>query len=180
MANYNSLHRQCRTLESLFDTKLTAYSRLASTIARNQDDVEAVGSSERWRDMEAEIDELLEKVCAASASSLCASHRNASPHSAQLREINDQLSALSSDTDNPPSQSMMRAIQRHREVYLDYARELRRTKVRSQPRPLGELRILTVRRRTSRQPLIKLTCSVVSETTSSTYTINTLSFHYCI
>ncbi len=47
----------------------------------------------------------------------------------QLQEINDQLSALSSDTENPPSQSMLRAIQRHREVYLDYARELRRTKV---------------------------------------------------
>ena len=40
------------------------------------------------------------------------------------------MSALSTDTENPPSQSMLRAIQRHREVYLDYARELRRTKVR--------------------------------------------------
>ena len=48
----------------------------------------------------------------------------------QLQEINDQLSTLSNDTENPPSQSMLRAIQRHREVYLDYARELRRTKVR--------------------------------------------------
>lgn len=47
----------------------------------------------------------------------------------QLREINDQLSRLAEDTDNPPSQSMLRAIQRHREVYQDYARELRRTKV---------------------------------------------------
>ena len=62
MATYDSLHRQCRTLESLFDTKLTSYSRLASTITRNQDDLEAGGSSERWRDMEAEVDELLEKV----------------------------------------------------------------------------------------------------------------------
>ncbi|KAI0652396.1 V-snare-domain-containing protein [Trametes meyenii] len=106
MSNYDSLHRQCRTLESLFDTKLTAYARLASSITRNHDDVEASGSSERWRDLEAEVDELLEK----------------------LQEINDQLSALTNDTENPPSQSMLRAIQRHREVYLDYARELRRTK----------------------------------------------------
>ncbi|KAI0361044.1 V-snare-domain-containing protein [Trametes cingulata] len=106
MASYDSLHRQCRTLESLFDTKLTAYARLASSITRNHDDVEASGSSERWRDLEAEVDELLEK----------------------LQEINDQLSALANDTENPPSQSMLRAIQRHREVYLDYARELRRTK----------------------------------------------------
>ncbi|KAI8981134.1 V-snare-domain-containing protein [Trametes punicea] len=106
MSSYDSLHRQCRTLESLFDTKLTAYARLASSITRSNDDIEASGSSERWRDLEVEVDELLEK----------------------LQEINDQLSTLAKDPDNPPSPSMLRAIQRHREVYLDYARELRRTK----------------------------------------------------
>ncbi|CCM00029.1 uncharacterized protein FIBRA_02055 [Fibroporia radiculosa] len=110
MSTYDSLHRQCRTLESLFDTKLTSYSRLASTVSRGQDDIEANGSTERWRDLEADVDELLDK----------------------LREINDQLSALASDTENPPSQSMLRAIQRHREVYQDYARELRRTKTNVQ------------------------------------------------
>ncbi|KAK7695016.1 hypothetical protein QCA50_002204 [Cerrena zonata] len=110
MANYDSLHRQCRTLESLFDSKLTAYSRLASTITRNNDDVEASGSGERWKDLEDEVDELLQK----------------------LGEINDQLSTLSSDPDQPPSQSMLRAIQRHRDVYQDYVRELRRTKTNVQ------------------------------------------------
>ena len=49
----------------------------------------------------------------------------------QLEEINDKLSSLSNDPDNPPSTSMLRAIQRHREVYQDYSRELRRTKVGS-------------------------------------------------
>ncbi len=63
MTDYDSLHRQCRTLESLFDTKLTSYSRLATTITRHQDDVEAGGSVERWKDLEAEVDELLQKVC---------------------------------------------------------------------------------------------------------------------
>ena len=62
MSEYDSLHRQCRTLESLFDTKLTSYSRLASTMTKNQDDVEAGGSAERWKDLEAEVDELLQKV----------------------------------------------------------------------------------------------------------------------
>ena len=47
----------------------------------------------------------------------------------KLGEINDQLSALSNDPDQPPSQSMLRAIQRHRDVYQDYAKELKRTKV---------------------------------------------------
>ncbi|KAH9929668.1 V-snare-domain-containing protein [Fomitopsis serialis] len=110
MATYDSLHRQCRTLESLFDTKLTSYARLASTVTHTPDDLEAGGSAERWRDMEADVDELLEK----------------------LKENNDQLSRLADDTQNPPSQSMLRAIQRHREVYQDYARELRRTKTNVQ------------------------------------------------
>ncbi|KZT08658.1 V-snare-domain-containing protein [Laetiporus sulphureus 93-53] len=110
MSTYDSLHRQCRTLESLFDTKLTSYARLASAVTRGQDDLEATGSAERWKDLEAEVDELLDK----------------------LRELNDQLSTLSHDTDNPPSQSMLRAIQRHSEVYQDYARELRRTKTNVQ------------------------------------------------
>ena len=63
MATYDSLHRQARTLESLFDTKLTSYSRLASTISRSgSDDVEAGGSGARWKDIEIEVEELLEKV----------------------------------------------------------------------------------------------------------------------
>jgi len=110
MATYDSLHRQCRTLESLFDSKLTAYSRLASTISRNDTDVEASGSAERWKDLQNEVEDLLEN----------------------LQETNDQLSALSQDASNPPSQSMNRAIQRHREVYQDYAREFKRTKANVQ------------------------------------------------
>ena len=75
MSNYDSLHRQCRTLESLFDSKLTAYSRLASTITRNTDDVEASGSGERWKDLENEVDELLQKVCQNGGSIACINAR---------------------------------------------------------------------------------------------------------
>ena len=62
MATYDTLHRQCRTLESLFDTKLISYSRLVSTISKSSDDVEAAGSRQRWRDVEIEVEDLLEKV----------------------------------------------------------------------------------------------------------------------
>jgi len=108
MSTYDSLHRQCRTLESLFDSKLTSYSRLASVMTRPgaDDDIEASGSAERWKDLEVEVDELLSK----------------------LGEINDQLAGLANDPDAPPSQSMLRAIQRHRDVHEDNAKELRRTK----------------------------------------------------
>jgi hypothetical protein len=62
MSNYEQLHRQCRTLENLFDTKLTSYSQLVSTLSRPSEDVEAAGSRERWKDLELEAEELLEKV----------------------------------------------------------------------------------------------------------------------
>lgn len=103
MSSYEQLHRQCRTLENLFDTKLTSYSQLVSTISRPSEDVEAGGSRERWKDLEMEIEELLEK----------------------LEETNEHLATLDSETLSP---SMLRAIQRHRELLQDNSRELKRTK----------------------------------------------------
>ncbi|KAK0233794.1 hypothetical protein IW262DRAFT_1444501 [Armillaria fumosa] len=98
MANYEQLHRQCRTLESLFDSKLTSYSQLVSSISRPNEDVEANGSSGRWKDLELE-----------------------------LEETNEKLGALVNEPDII-SQSMLRAIQRHRELYQDNVREVKRTK----------------------------------------------------
>jgi len=105
MSNYDQLHRQCRTVENLFDSKLTSYSQLVSSISQHLDDVEASGSRERWRDLELELDDLLEK----------------------LEETNEQLSALANEPDTL-STSMLRAIQRHAELFQDNARELKRTK----------------------------------------------------
>ncbi|KAK0466349.1 uncharacterized protein EV420DRAFT_824274 [Desarmillaria tabescens] len=105
MANYEQLHRQCRTLESLFDSKLTSYSQLVSALSRPNEDVEANGSSERWKDLELEVDDLLEK----------------------LEETNEKLGALANEPDIV-SQSMLRAIQRHRELFQDNVREVKRTK----------------------------------------------------
>lgn len=62
MSGYDALNRQCRTLESLFDNKLTAYARLASTIGRGGDDAETSGAGERWAEVEQEVEDLLEKV----------------------------------------------------------------------------------------------------------------------
>jgi hypothetical protein len=62
MSNYDQLHRQCRTLENLFDSKLTSYAQLASSISRPGQDIESVGSSERWKDLELELDDLSVKV----------------------------------------------------------------------------------------------------------------------
>ena len=43
--------------------------------------------------------------------------------------MNDHLARLLNDPDSPPSQSMTRTIQRHREVLSDYERDYARTKV---------------------------------------------------
>ncbi|TFL03657.1 v-SNARE protein [Pterulicium gracile] len=106
---YDSLHRQCRTLESLFDVKLTSYSRLASVQA-SDDDIESNGAASRSNDLELELDDLLEK----------------------LKEMNEQLGALSNGPDDPLSPSMLRTVQRHYDVYQDYCKETRRAKINVQ------------------------------------------------
>jgi hypothetical protein len=62
MANYDSLHRQCRTLESLFDAKLTSYARLAASISRAGTDDADLEAGPSWREAESEVADLLEKV----------------------------------------------------------------------------------------------------------------------
>jgi Golgi SNAP receptor complex protein 1 len=75
MSTYDQLHRQCRTLENLFDSKLTSYSQLVSTISRNED-LEASGSSARWKDLELELDDLLEKARTVEATCIVYLHHN--------------------------------------------------------------------------------------------------------
>lgn len=121
MSTTESLHKQCRTLESLFDNKLTTYSRLAATITRpGSHDLESTGSLERWQDLEVELEELLQK----------------------LGEINDELDTLSSDANNQVTQTMLRAIQRHRDVHQDNIREFRRTKA-SVKQALDQMNLLS-------------------------------------
>jgi len=121
MSTAESLHKQCRTLESLFDNKLTAYSRLAATITRpGSNDLESTGSLERWQDLEVELEELLQK----------------------LGEINDELDTLSNDASNQITQTMLRAIQRHRDVHQDNIREFRRTKA-SVKQALDQINLLS-------------------------------------
>lgn len=132
MATYEQLHRQCRTLENLLDTKLTSYSQLVSAVAAKSDDVEANGSADRWKDLELEVDDLLEKVRTWPRNSW-------SPLQCpvQLEETNEKLSELSSNPDTL-SPSMLRAIQRHRELFQDSVRDVKRTKVRAAPSILPE------------------------------------------
>ncbi|KAG8770127.1 hypothetical protein FRC12_004490 [Ceratobasidium sp. 428] len=107
MATYESLRRQCRTLESLVNDKLTSYSRLAVTLSSGGSDVEAGTSAARWSDMEEEIEGLLEK----------------------LKETNDGMATLMAESKVEVTTSMQHSAQMHREVMDDYVRDFGRTKV---------------------------------------------------
>ncbi|KZV87999.1 V-snare-domain-containing protein [Exidia glandulosa HHB12029] len=111
MSTFETLRRQSRTLESLVDTKLNAYSRLATSIATTSSardvDLEANATSEdRWTDIEEEIEGLLDK----------------------LRETSDELAAALDNAPTRPSPTMTHALQRHKEVLQDYTRDFNRTK----------------------------------------------------
>lgn len=123
MVTYDRLHRQCRTLENIFDSKLTTYAHLAATIAQPNQDVEATGSSNRWKDLEQELGDLLTEV------QFFQFFYNKIYGTYQLEDINEQLSMLASNSDTL-SASMLRTIQRHREIFQDSSRELQRTKAR--------------------------------------------------
>jgi Golgi SNAP receptor complex protein 1 len=64
MTTYDSLRRQARTLESVLDAKMAAYSRLGTNLGAQgaaASELEA-GTRERWSDLEAEVEGLVEKV----------------------------------------------------------------------------------------------------------------------
>lgn len=61
---YDALKRQSRTLEALIEAKLASYTRMAASISKPNNDLEAGNTAtERWRDLENEIEGLIEKVC---------------------------------------------------------------------------------------------------------------------
>ena len=62
MATYDSLRRQARTLESVLESKMSAYSRLGMSFSKPGGDLENGHNPERWDDLESEVEGLLEKV----------------------------------------------------------------------------------------------------------------------
>jgi hypothetical protein len=46
----------------------------------------------------------------------------------QLKETVEEMAALLNDPENPPTQSMLHAVQRHRDVLEDYKMDFKRTK----------------------------------------------------
>lgn len=125
--SWDSLRRKTRNLESVIDARLTSYSQLASKITGS---AEASGSANsnpyadhttldmdgggkqstaqinEHTELETELEDLLN----------------------QLTDSVDALTAKLDDPAVPPSASQLHAVQRHREVLMDFTRDLRRSK----------------------------------------------------
>ncbi|PWY99521.1 V-snare-domain-containing protein [Testicularia cyperi] len=135
--NWEVLRRKTRNLESVIDARLTSYSQLASKITRAGDGASSSSSAfgtrssnpysdhttldmegssgnaknhakeeNEHRELESELEDLLN----------------------QLSESVDGLTAQLDDPSTPPSTSQLHAVQRHREVLMDFTRDFRRSK----------------------------------------------------
>ncbi|OCF73233.1 golgi snare protein [Kwoniella mangroviensis CBS 8886] len=111
---WDNARRHARALETALDSKLSTYSKLAATIARQggstsssgaglEEDGDGVGG---YKLVEEEIEELLGK----------------------LEQAIDDLSTLINSPSQPPSASMQHAAQRHRDNMDDYRRDFLRTR----------------------------------------------------
>ncbi|CAO1623153.1 unnamed protein product [Sympodiomycopsis kandeliae] len=117
MDSWDSKRRKARALESQLDAKLTAYSSIASAIARGERDNHKGnggalsnleegnrGSGGDHRQLESQVEDLL----------------------SQLSESISSLSQLLDDPELPPSTVQLHAVQRHRDVLNDFERDFRR------------------------------------------------------
>lgn len=120
---WDAARRTTRNLESQLDAKLTQYSSLASAIARGEDG----SSSSTWPSPHP--DALLEQGDAAGKTPSAKSSALESEITHLLHSLSTSLSTLShflDDPDIPPTPVQHHAVQRHREVLLDFERDFRR------------------------------------------------------
>ncbi|WVQ77727.1 hypothetical protein IAR50_007417 [Cryptococcus sp. DSM 104548] len=112
--SWDNARRHARALETALDSKLSAYSRLAASIARSSSGLGGSGSRDDIEDdgvggyklVEEEVEELLQK----------------------LEQAIDDLMALINSPNQPPSASMQHAAQTHRDNLDDYRRDFIRTR----------------------------------------------------
>ncbi|KAG8783442.1 hypothetical protein FRC15_005183 [Serendipita sp. 397] len=88
MANYDTLRRQARTLESVLEGKMAAYSRLGTNLGAHDEVELEAGVQDRWSNLEAEVEGLFEK----------------------LTETVEDMAALLNNPGSPPTQTSMPSI----------------------------------------------------------------------
>ncbi|KAL7408787.1 28 kda golgi snare protein [Mrakia frigida] len=112
--SWDNLRRHARALETALDSKLTSYSKLASSISRSGGTRDELVMEEEgeggYKLVEEEVEELI----------------------AKLTQTVEQLSETLNDPDETPSTTMLHAVQRHREVLGDYKRDFLQTRTNVQ------------------------------------------------
>ncbi|PWN54389.1 V-snare-domain-containing protein [Violaceomyces palustris] len=114
--SWETSRKRTRNLESTIDARLTTYSQLASRIASSSSEIDYTaldmdgasfkGQDDEHKALENELDDLLN----------------------QLSSSVDELTSILDDPTVPPTTSQLHAIQRHREVLMDFTKDYRRSK----------------------------------------------------
>lgn len=156
--SWDVTRRQIRTLETKLDSSLNQYSRLAINITRADQgatpwpgsDVEEgrKGASRGGEDamatenvvLEEEIERALSEVCSGKRKPVQQKEEKRRSHfiltltlgspcnTLQLSSAVSKLTTILDDPTVPPSSSQLYAVQRHREVLLDFERDYRRSR----------------------------------------------------
>lgn len=130
---WDVLRRKTRNLESTIDARLTAYSSLASKIARSAD---APSSSSNPGGIYSDHTTLDMDGNGAPSSNRTKEEMNEHVElenelDALITQLSDAVDALTAKLDDPaipPTSAQLHAVQRHREVLFDFTRDFRRSK----------------------------------------------------
>ncbi|CAG8516103.1 10055_t:CDS:2 [Ambispora gerdemannii] len=118
--SWEFLRKQARQLENEIEQKLTSYSKIATSVGRNNRNVDGVGGSgssgnvaggNSSEAMELELDELLKKLSMV---------------------VNSMAEVVDRPTTIPTSPSIMHMLQRHRDILYDYTKEFKKTRANIQ------------------------------------------------
>lgn len=123
---WDTRRRKARALESQLDAKLTAYSSIASAIARGEHPSTTSNNNDRWGG--GENGSLESGDGFASREDHAELANDISRLLAQLNDAISSLSQVLDDPELPPSTVQLHAVQRHREVLVDFERDFRRCK----------------------------------------------------
>lgn len=136
--SWDALRRKTRNLESTIDARLTAYSQIASKIARSAD-APSSSSSAGAGGIYADHTTLDMEGNGASSSSSSAQREQETKEHVELEteldtlinQLSDALDGLTAKLDDPavpPTTAQLHAVQRHREVLFDFTRDFRRSR----------------------------------------------------
>jgi Golgi SNAP receptor complex protein 1 len=136
MSEWDSLRKTVRNLENELDQSISSYSKLATQLSTayysSQNSSQLSGSREDARRLELSIVEMLEKVSKQSSLGALSTCSESKRCWAQLGKLVDDMTSLLDSRGTSSTSAMNHTLTRHREIYSDYQRDFKRTKVQIQ------------------------------------------------